>query len=123
MRTIAALLVVAGGCACASAPPGGGADRPEGPVTVEVTNYNWSDIHAYVLVAGQRQSLGVITTSNTQTFELTYQMLTGHRGIVFIGLPIGSSLAYVSEEVLVGPGDTVVWTLHNSLRQSTVSIR
>lgn len=123
MRKIAAALIATGGWACASAAPGGGIDRPVGPVVVEVTNYNWSDVHAYVLVAGQRQSLGVITTGNTRTFELTHQIMTGHRGVAFLGLPIGSNLAYLSEELLVSPGDRVVWTLHNNLRQSTVSIR
>lgn len=123
MRRIAAALVAASAWACSSAAPGGGADvRPTGPVSVQVTNQNWSDVHAYVLVGGQRQSLGVITTTNSRTFELSPQMLMGQRGVTFIGLPIGSRLAYVSEELLVAPGDRVVWTIHNNLQQSTVSI-
>lgn len=120
---LAAALIAAGSWACASARPGEAEVRRSGPVTVEVTNYNWMDIHAYVLVAGQRQSLGLITTGNTRSFELTNQALASQRGLVLLGLPIGSRLAYMSEEVLVAPGDIVVWRLHNNLRQSTVSVR
>ncbi|MGH7539606.1 MAG: hypothetical protein ACRELC_01265 [Gemmatimonadota bacterium] len=120
MRMLAAALVAATVWSCASGAPGSGAS-PDLPISVQVTNHNWLDVHAYVVVGGQRHSLGLITTTNTLTFQLR-RHVGGSRGVVFLALPIGSNLAFVSEELLVEPGDQVVWTIHNNLRQSTVSI-
>lgn len=123
MRATTVLLIAGLLCGCASAGRGGTGEAETGSVTVEVTNYNWSVIHAYVLVSGQRYSLGLVTTNRSESFPLPRGALTARRALVFLAVPIGSPVAYVSDEILVAPGDTIVWTIQNSLAQSSVIVR
>ncbi len=116
LALVPAACATAGGSATSE-----GVDRPEEAV-VEVTNYNWSDIHAYVFAGGQRFSLGLVTSQGTREFTLSRSVLSGTRDLVFVADPIGSVLAYVSDGVYVQPGDRVTWTVHNNLAQSSVSV-
>ncbi len=120
MRRIAYVLLAVGGLsACASAPA---SDTSEPPSTVEVSNYNPLDVHVYVIVSGQRVSLGVVTTSNTESFRLP-RLAFSSGNVAFLAMPIGSPRSYVSDEVLVQPGDTVVWTITDNLDHSVITIR
>ena len=120
MRRIGSvLLVVCGLAACASAP----ASDPMAPRSiVEVSNYNPLDVHVYVIVSGQRISLGVVTTANTESYRLP-SLAFSTRDVAFLALPIGSPRRYVSDEMLIEPGDTVVWTITNNLAHSVITIR
>ncbi len=122
VTTLAAGFALLSAGACATASQGGNAPGDE-PVSVEISNRNWSDIHAYVYGAGQRLSLGLVTTHSTRTFRIPEVAFGGGGGLVFIALPIGSRLGYVSEEVVVRPGDRVVLLINNRLQQSSISIR
>lgn len=117
------LVALASGCAAVR----GGDDEQqasrETDVTVEVVNQNWQDMHVYVLASGQRRSLGMVTSQNSELFELPRSALAADRDIVFIADPIGSVVAFVSDPVLVQPGDQVRWTIQNRLRHSSVFVR
>lgn len=117
------LVALASGCAAVR----GGDDEQQAPretdVTVEVVNQNWQDMHVYVLASGQRRSLGMVTSQNSEVFELPRSALAADRDIVFIADPIGSVVAFVSDPVLVQPGDQVRWTIQNRLRHSSVFVR
>jgi len=117
---VALLVLVPVACATGNPPAAGGLG---GPVTVEVRNHNWLDVHAYVVGAGQRFSLGLVTSNDEQRFTVPSTALSSSRSLVFIALPVGSRLGYVSDEVYVEPGDAVLWTIQNNLALSTVSIR
>lgn len=120
MRRIGSTLLCAAVlAACASAPP---SDSVEPPSVVEVSNYNPLDVHVYVIVSGQRVSLGVVTTSSTESFRLP-ALAFASRDVAFLAMPIGSPRSYVSDELLIEPGDTVVWTITDNLAQSVVTIR
>jgi len=113
-------LVAPAGCATgAGGPP---AQDPLQETTVEVTNHNWNTIHAYVMAGGARYSLGMVTTTRTQRFIIPAMAVSSGRNLIFLALPIGSSLAYVSEEVIVRAGDAVQVTIQNDLSQSFVTI-
>lgn len=117
------LVALASGCAAVR---GGDDEQPsprETDVTVEVVNQNWQDMHVYVLASGQRRSLGMVTSQNSEVFELPRSALASDRDIVFIADPIGSVVAFVSDPVLVQPGDQVRWTIQNRLRHSSVFVR
>ncbi len=105
--------------ACASTPP---SDAVGPPSFVEVSNYNPLDVHVYVIVSGQRISLGVVTTSNTESFRLP-DLAFASRDVAFLAMPIGSPRMYVSDELLIEAGDTVVWTITDNLSQSVITIR
>lgn len=106
---------------------GGRGDPSQGAgeegLTVEVTNYNWQDMHVYVLASGQRHSLGIVTSQSTQSFDVPSSALAARREITFLADPVGSVLAYVSDPVLVEPGDRVAWTIQNRLSHSSVFVR
>ncbi len=123
MRATTVIIVAGLLCGCASGGRAGPGEAAAGSVTVEVTNYNWSVIHAYVIVSGQRYSLGLVTTNSTESFPLPRGALTARRSLVFLAVPIGSPVAYLSDELLVAPGDTIVWTIQNNLSQSSVIVR
>lgn len=114
-----ALLAAVAASACASAP----SSEDDRPTTfVEVSNYNPLDVHVYVIVSGQRVSLGVVTTSNTNAFRLP-RLAFSSRDVAFMAMPIGSPRTYLSGELLIRPGDTVVWTITDNLDQSVITIR
>lgn len=92
-------------------------------VSVEVTNYNWRDMHVYVLAAGQRFSLGIVATQRSEMYELPPGVLAADRELVLMADPVGSSLAYLSEPILVQAGDVVEWRLQNRLPQSGIFVR
>ncbi len=117
---IALLALVPVACATGNTPSAGRLDLP---VTVEVRNHNWLDVHAYVVGAGQRFSLGMVTSNDEQEFKVPGLALSSGRGLVFIALPVGSRVGYVSDELYVEPGDAVVWIINNNLAQSAISIR
>ena len=119
-RCGAVLLGLVSLSSCASTPEGGGSPVP---ATVEVSNYNRLDVHAYVIANGQRYSLGVVTTNNARTFTLPSLVFSAGRDLVFLASPIGSARSHASEGILVQPGDTVLWTITDNLAQSMISVR
>lgn len=80
-------------------------------------------MHVYVMTAGQRWSLGIVTSQSTQTFELPDGVFAAARDVVFLADPVGSVLAFHSDPVLLRPGDRVEWLLQNRLAQSSISVR
>lgn len=113
------LLVAIAASACASAPA---SDAGQPASFVEVSNYNPLDVHVYVVVSGQRVSLGVVTTSNTESFRLP-RLSFSSRHVAFLAMPIGSPRRFVSDELLIQAGDTVVWTITDNIDQSVITIR
>lgn len=114
-----------GAAACATAGRGSGeaeGAHAEEPAVLEVRNRNWQDMHIYVLAAGQRWSLGLVTSQSTQTWELPDGVFAANRDISFLADPIGSPVGHVSDRVLLDRGDRVEWTLHNRLSQSTIFV-
>lgn len=119
----ALLLAVASG-ACATA--GGGGDGDENfndrPVHVEVENQSWNAVHVYVLAGGQYRSLGQISSQNSARFEVPRGLLGGRKEIRLAADPIGSRDGFISDRILVEPGDVVSWTLTQPLAHSRVFV-
>lgn len=97
-------------------------DRAEGTATLEVRNYNWSDVHVYVISGGQRRSLGLVTSHTSRQFILPRTTLGTARDLFFMADPIGSPRVHVSHGVFVQPGDRVEWMIQNNLAQSSISV-
>ena len=121
--TVVLVLALVSGCAAVRGGDEDGPSPEEDQVTIEVVNQNWQDMHVYVLASGQRRSLGMVTSQNSEVFELPRGALAADRDIVFIADPVGSVVAFVSDPVLVQPGDQVRWTIQNRLRHSSVFVR
>jgi len=116
------LAAMASGCATFRSHSGQEAEADTG-VTLFVKNYNWSTMHIYVMGSGQTTSLGQLASMNTATFAVPRSALASGNSIRLIADPIGSTSAYISEPVLVAPGDRVEWTIQNHLSQSSIMIR
>lgn len=107
------------GCASSG---GRSAEALEAETVVEITNRNWSTIHAYVLSGGRRISLGLVSTFRTEEFVLPPGSFGGRPQLRFLAVLIGSTRYYLSDDVLVDPGDFIEWVIEHDVAHSHVSV-
>lgn len=119
------ILVLASAC---SLWPGsaGESDNPfegtrSGTVGVVVENQHWSDMVVYVVASGTRRRLGMVTTANRESFELSRNLLTST--LYLRAEAVGSSRWIRTDLLSVSEGDVVVWTIRNQLDLSDYVIR
>ena len=121
--TVAALVAVPA-AAAQTAPE----ERSETPAavsertTVRVINNNWNDITVYAYRGGHRRRLGTVTSFTSRVFTLRTEFLIQSDELRLIADPIGHRGVYVSESLLVNPGDVVEWRVLNNIRQSTIFV-
>ncbi|HEX8691834.1 MAG TPA: hypothetical protein VF746_05415 [Longimicrobium sp.] len=117
--------------ACASSGAGGSltpADAPAraqaSPATVKVENRNWQDVVVYAVREGSgvRARLGMVTSMSTQTFRIPRHMLAAGDNIRLQVDPIGSTRGYVTEGILLRPGQQASFSVMNHLPMSTLSV-
>src|SRR5262245_44485517 len=60
------------------------------PITLQVVNYNWSDIVIYAQVGGTRARLGDVSASGRATMTLAPHLVSSTGGLQLILDPIGS---------------------------------
>ena len=92
-------------------------------IRVQATNLAWASIHVYAISGGSWQSLGILASQDDETWDLSVSLVGNRREIRLVADPVGSSDAFISEPVLVEPGDLVMWTIQNNLALSSVSVR
>jgi hypothetical protein len=122
LAALSLLLLAAASGACATTGGGGSGNFDDRPVHVEVENQSWNAVHVYVLAGGQYQSLGQISSQNTDRFEVPRGLLGGRKEIRLAADPIGSREGFISDRILVEPGDVVSWTLTQPLAHSRVFV-
>lgn len=120
-----AVLAVTGACSLWDGFAGEG-DNPmqagaPASVGVVVENRHWSDMVVYVVSAGRSQRLGMVTTANRESFEVSRNLLGSN--IHLRAEAVGSSRSIRTDILNVGEGDVVVWTLENQLGLSDYVIR
>lgn len=121
------LLLAAGACVSGR---GGQEERQSGgssafadrPLRVRVENQNWNTIHVYILAGGQSRSLGQLSSQNTEEYEVPSQIMGSRREIRLVADPIGSREGFVTDRILVNPGDRVRWTLAQPLVHSHILV-
>ena len=101
---------------------GGGEDRQPVPhawqeTKVYVSNENWLDMHVYLVDGTSQFSLGTVTSQNTEAFDLP-RWTMDRSNIRFLADPIGSGRGYVSDAIVVYPGQDLQFTVANNLRLS-----
>ncbi len=130
--TLAALALAA-----AAAPMTGTAQQPEKDAavameesvtlpepTVTVANHNWLDMHVYLVRAGGgRTSLGIVTSHQTERFEIPAGFMSGPSDLHIVADPIGSRRSYVSPSFFPDPGTDFAVDLHASLGLSWANLR
>lgn len=122
----AALVVAVAACGARQ----GGADRavgaqpaPANAVTVNVENHNWSDIVVYAVRGGTRYRLGAVTSMQSAEFMVPRALLGGSADLQLMLDPIGSRHTFVTEQILVTPGDRVLFSVENYLPLSSWAVR
>lgn len=94
--------------ACAGGSPEEAPAPDRSPATVEVENRNFLDMTVYVVDGGVRQRLGVAQGNSVTALAIPERLLRGRAApLRFFCDPIGGEGLPVTEEIMVGPGDTV----------------
>ena len=85
---------------------------PETGATLTVENQGFTDMTIYA-VSGTtgRVRLGQVTGNNTQSLPIPGHLVQSGGTLRFIADPIGGSRRPVSDELLVGPGDSLTLTI------------
>jgi hypothetical protein len=81
---------------------------PATPAMLEVENQAFNDMTIYVVRSGMRWRLGTVGGNSKAVFEIPRTMVNPGIPIRFQADPIGGNRAPVSQEIAVGPGETVV---------------
>ena len=119
-----ALAAVAVGCWSSRAGDDAGSSRfADDPVTVRVENQNWNTVHVYVVAGGQFQSLGQISSQSSASYEVSATLLGGRKEIRLMADPVGSRESFLTDPILIEPGDLVEWTLTQPLVHSGIMVR
>src|SRR5262245_24826278 len=101
----AGLMIGTGACA---AHPGTGAPAPE-RVAVTVKNSNWMDMDVFAVRGTTRARVGSVTGLTTATFRVPANFAPD--GILqFMVDPVGSDGTYVTDKIVVSPGQRVELT-------------
>lgn len=100
-----------------------GERAPSRDIRVEVVNDNFLDMGVFVMVDGVNLRLGDVTGKSSESFTLDPARLSPSQGLRLLADPVGSRNAFLSDEVAVAPGSTVVLTISADLQQSYVILR
>ena len=90
--------------------------------TVRVVNNNWQDIRVYAVRGIYRRRLGTVTSLSSSVFTLPPTFLVQSEELRLMADPIGRRGTFVSEVLVVNPGDVVEWRLWNNIELSNIFI-
>ena len=89
---------------------------------IRIRNLGWADVRVFAVREGMQHSLGTVTLMNDRTFLLPSDMI-GTRGLRLRIIPIGTMRMYITDRVLVTPGQRVHLTVHDPLEFSNLVVR
>jgi hypothetical protein len=92
-------------------------------VVVVVQNNGYYDQHVYAVQGGQRRTIGLVTGLTTQTVPLPRAMVESQDDIQVLALPIAGGTTYLSQVLMVSPGDQVNVMLHTDATYSSTTVR
>ena len=106
---------------CSRTGEAAGEVAPSSAIGLRVRNNNFLDMDVYAVSAGLATRLGTVTGNSIRNFVLDGSLATPDLRIV--ATPIGGNGRATTGQVLVGPGQTIDFTIGSVLRNSTVVIR
>ena len=110
-----------GAASCSRTGQAAGEVAPESAVGLHVRNNNFLDMDVYAVSAGLATRLGTVTGNSARNFVLDPSLATPDLRIV--AAPIGGNGRASTGQVLVGPGQTIDFTIGSVLQNSSVYIR
>jgi hypothetical protein len=100
------------------------ADRPPPPpVQLEIDNHALGQMRIFVLHEGQSTRVGEVAGGGSQLFILPVHVLGVTGEIRLVAEPVAAFSRYVSELLIIRPGQRVVLTVENKLDASSVAVR
>ncbi len=95
---------------------------------VHIRNDNWSDVKVYLVHASGAMPvrLGTVTSMSTLRIPLrgaVASQLSSQGSLRFEIRPLGSRRGYMTESVIMSPGDVMHLTVATQLRNSTLVVR
>jgi len=91
--------------------------------SVTVRNDNWLDVVIYAVRGSARFRVGTVGGSSTQTFRLPAQAISGGSEVQILADPIGATRGYVTDPVVLGPGQRLELQVGSPISISTFAIR
>jgi hypothetical protein len=123
LTAVAGSLLIGGSGACSPAAHLARPAAPQPTSFVEVTNSNWLDVVVYRVRSGVRWRLGTVRGLSTATFHIPRQDVLSGGGLRLMADPIGSREVYMSERIVVAPGQRVELTVAPRLSHSYFAVR
>ena len=113
-------LIASAGCAGRRASGERSWSRP--PTSVRVSNQNWMDVVVFTVRGSTRIRVGAVNALSEATLSLSAAAsLDGSLQLLLD--PIGSERVYVTEAIVVGPGQQVELTIMPALGMSRLAVR
>lgn len=113
--------------ACARHKPSSDAATPAPelrvPVTLRVTNSNWSDVRIYLVRGAMWTRLGLVTTNSTIEFTIPADLLSGATSVTLVADPVAGSGSWTTSLPVVSPGDEFELVVENFLQYSHLVVR
>jgi hypothetical protein len=113
------------GCARHS-PPSDAATPDPGqrvPITLRVTNSNWSDVRIYLVRGAMWTRLGLVTTNSTVDFTVPTDLLSGATSVSLVANPVAGTGSWTTSLPVVAPGDEFELVIENFLQYSHLVVR
>lgn len=96
---------------------------PPPPVQLEIDNRALGQMRIFILHDGQSTRVGEVAGGGSQLFILPVRLLGVTGEIRLVAEPIAAFSRYVSETLIIHPGQRVVLTVQNKLDASSVAVR
>ena len=93
------------------------------PVTLRVTNANWSDVRIYLVRSGMWLRLGLVTSYSSAEFTVPPDF-TGQSGsVIVVARPVAGRGSWSQELNGILPGDELELSVENLLQYSHLVVR
>ena len=120
---LTALLCTTALAACHSNAPDTSVEPdPNAPVLVEVESHYQGDVIVYLVTGSTRDRLGTVTALSRAEFTFPYRRLQMSSNIRLMAYPLAGARSYLSDPLLVQPGQYVSWTLESDLGRSSLAV-
>ena len=120
---LTALLLTSALVSCHSKQPHDSVEPdPNAQVLVEVESHYQGDVIVYLVTGNTRDRLGMVTALSRAEFTFPYRRLQMSSNTRLMAYPLAGAQTYLSDPLLVQPGQYVSWTLESDLRRSSLAV-
>jgi hypothetical protein len=119
--TLAIVLAVVG-LACHGSPQPRPTAGPAADVPLTVVNHNWQDVTILIVHDGVTERIGLAVSASDANFILPWRYFASRSTVYLIADPVGDPSQYNSDNLLVQPGQQIVWTLETDLYRSSIGV-